>query len=168
MYSWRAFDTFQPNFRHLLSALAERRPAEGITAAEALLAKPTHPLAHAFDALVMTATKSDPIVRLRLISVAAKSAGEDLQAAAVACCSWWRHEGELPDAAWQLLELSRADSPNAHRKRHREFRLVARRTSYFARLAPCYRAALFARPDEARRSHRRPRGGYDQQCRAAT
>ena len=27
-----------------------------------------------------------------------------LQAAAVACCSWWRHESALPEEAWKILE----------------------------------------------------------------
>lgn len=108
---WRAFNSFQPNFRHLLVALAERRPAEGIAAAELLLAEPAHPLAHAFDALAMTATKTDPAARLRLIRAAAESSGEDLQAAAIACCSWWRREGGLPEAAWQILETLAPTAP---------------------------------------------------------
>jgi hypothetical protein len=101
---WRAFDGFRPNFRHLLVALGERLPAEGIEAAELLLAEPAHPLAHAFDVLAMSATKADPTARLRLIRAAAESSGEDLQAAAIACCSWWRREGGLPEAAWEILE----------------------------------------------------------------
>jgi hypothetical protein len=108
---WRAFDSFQPNFRHLLVALAERHPAEGIAAAEILVRVPGHPLAHAFDALAMTATKSDSEMRLRLIREAAESSSEDLQTAAVACCTWWRREGELPEAAWQILEAFAPTAP---------------------------------------------------------
>jgi len=101
---WRAFDSFHPNFRHLLVVLAERRPAEGITVAGALLANPHHPLAHAFDAIAMSATKDDANTRIRLIRAASASGAESLQAAAVACCSWWRREGVLPEEAWQMLE----------------------------------------------------------------
>jgi hypothetical protein len=100
---WRAFASFNPNFRHLLVALAERRPTEGIAAAEELLAEPAHRLAHTFDAVVLAGTKADAPTRLRLIRVAA-SATEPLQAAAVACCSWWRRSDALPEEAWQILE----------------------------------------------------------------
>jgi hypothetical protein len=101
---WRSFDGFQPNFRHLIIAFVERWPAEGISAAEILLAEPTHPLAHTFDALVMPATKLDVAARLRLIRSGAESQTETLQVAAVACCTWWRREGELPEGAWQIIE----------------------------------------------------------------
>lgn len=101
---WRAFDGFQPNFRHLLVALVERHPIEGVAAADLLLADTKHPLAHAFDAIVIPATKNDEATRMRLIPAAAVSDAELLQASAVACCSWWRREGELPEAAWQMLE----------------------------------------------------------------
>lgn len=101
---WRSFDGFQPNFRHLIIAFVERWPAEGISAAEILLAEPTHPLAHAFDALVLSATKLDVAARLRLIRSGAESQTEILQVAALACCTWWRREGKLPEGAWQIIE----------------------------------------------------------------
>ena len=101
---WCGFGGFQPNFRDLLTALVERHPAEGVAAAELLLAQPTHPLAHTFDVLVLFATKNDLVSRLRLIRTAALSSSETLRAAAVACCTWWRREESLPEEAWQILE----------------------------------------------------------------
>ena len=101
---WRGFESFNPNFRYLLVALAERRPAEGVAAAEVLLATSSHLLAFVFDALAMSATETDEATRLRLVRTAALAADPTLQAGAVACCSWWRRESPLPEEAWQILE----------------------------------------------------------------
>ena len=101
---WRAFPGFQPNFREILAAIAESKPAEGVAAAELLLADSTHLLAHTFDSLAMAATKEHAATRLRLIRDAAASESEALRAAAVACCAWWRREGALPEETWQILE----------------------------------------------------------------
>ena len=101
---WREFDSIQPNFRPLLGALASSWPKEGVTVAETLLAEAEHPLAHAFDAIAMAATKLEPDTRLRLLRAAVESRNDDLQTAGVACCSWWRYEGEMPEPVWQILE----------------------------------------------------------------
>ena len=108
---WQAFESFHPNFRPLLVALAERRPTEGVVAAEVLVATPSHPLAVVFDAIVMSATKKDAATRLRLVRAAAVAADTMLQAAAVTCCSLWRCEGSLPEEAWKILETLAPSAP---------------------------------------------------------
>jgi len=108
---WKGFESFSPNFRHLIVALAERHPTEGITAAEVLLATRSHPLAVLFDAVAISATKKDAAARLRLIRAAAVVADTTLQAAAVTCCSWSRREGSLPEEAWKILETLAPSAP---------------------------------------------------------
>jgi hypothetical protein len=108
---WQAFESFHPNFRPLLVALAERRPTEGVVAAEVLVATLSHPLAVVFDAIVMSATKKDAVTRLRLVRAAAVAADTMLQAAAVTCCSFWRCEGSLPEEAWKILETLAPSAP---------------------------------------------------------
>ncbi len=101
---WRAFESFLPNLRQLLSHIAAQLPGEGFAAAEYLLQNPNHPLANTFDAVAMSATKSNSQRRMEFIDAAATSDCETLRAAAVACCAWWRRDGDMPEAAWQILE----------------------------------------------------------------
>jgi len=107
---WSGFPGFQPNFRALLVSIGELRPEDGLEAARILLAAPDHPFAAQWDAVAMSSTKGDSTARLRLIRKAAKSSFEDIRAAAIACCAWWRREGEFPEEGWRLLETM---APNA-------------------------------------------------------
>ena len=100
---WWNFRSFQPNFRRLIIHISERHPREALAIAVRLLDDPSHPLAEAFDAIAMSATKADGGERLKLIRSAAASDSETLRAIAVACCAWWRRDGELPEAAWVIL-----------------------------------------------------------------
>ena len=101
---WRSFHSYQPNFRRLIIHLAERHAPEALTVAERLLDNPDHSLADAFDAITMSATKTDGAQRLKLIRAAASSDNETLRAGAVACCAWWRRDEDLPEPAWKILE----------------------------------------------------------------
>ena len=109
---WRSFRGFQPNFREILARIADKNSTEGVAACERLIHEPDHPLTHTFNSIAMSATKGDARRRLELIRAAAESDSEMLRAAAVACCSWWRREGEIPEEAWQMLEgLAPASTP---------------------------------------------------------
>ncbi|MGI8435782.1 MAG: hypothetical protein ACR2NX_02605 [Chthoniobacterales bacterium] len=101
---WRRFESFEPSFRVILLHIVASYPAEGQAVAKRLLAAPDHPLVDTFDVIVMAATKGDSGRRLELICAAGESESETLRAAVVACCSWWRRDGEMPEAAWRILE----------------------------------------------------------------
>lgn len=101
---WRSFRGFCPNFRRLFMLVAGFHAKEALAVAERLLREPDHPLAAAFDSIVMPATKADASQRLDLIRAAARSGGEVLRVAAVACCAWWRQDEGLPEPAWEIIE----------------------------------------------------------------
>lgn len=101
---WRAFESFQPNFRSLLVPLCERDAAGGIRVAERFLSESNHALAHTFDAVAMASTTGNPSERLRLIRTASTAKSEELRACAVACCTSWRRESDVPEDVWLLLE----------------------------------------------------------------
>ena len=100
---WRGFG-FQPNFRELLAHVAEANCAEGLLVCDRLLREPNHPLANIYDIAALSATKSDRKGRIDLIRTGLESDSDELRAATVACCSWWRRDGDLPDAVWEALE----------------------------------------------------------------
>ena len=100
---WRGFG-FQPNFRELLAHIVDARSAEGLSVCERLLRERNHRLTSLYDIAVISATRSDAERRLELIRTGLDSDSDELRAAAVACCSWWRRDGGLPNAAWEALE----------------------------------------------------------------